>query len=98
MHRVRVRVVEDAIELVDVEYEPLPPVVDYTTARDAEHRHDLVSLEGKRRRQRRADALAASGQHRAPDGRVDRTARRIVLHEAEQQDRVLLEVVGEVLR
>jgi carbon-monoxide dehydrogenase large subunit len=29
-------VVEDAIELVDVEYEPLPPVVDYTTAQDVD--------------------------------------------------------------
>src|SRR3954454_9460664 len=29
-------IAEDAAELVDVEYEPLPPVVDYTTAEHAE--------------------------------------------------------------
>jgi carbon-monoxide dehydrogenase large subunit len=29
---------EDAVELIDIDLEPLPPVVDYTTALDSEHR------------------------------------------------------------
>ena len=45
-----------------------------------------------------ADSFGARREHRRPCGREDRSAGRVVLHEAEQQHRVFLEVVGQMLR
>ena len=50
---------EDAAELVDVDYEPLPPVVDYTTA---EHADALVHEQSRLERRRRA--LRPAGDRR----------------------------------
>src|SRR5580700_4306992 len=64
-------------------------------AEDLEYGSDL---EVKHRRQRGPDSFGSRREHGGPRSWEDRSAARVVLHEAEQQHRVLLEVVGEMLR
>ena len=65
------------------------------------HAQDVEGLAGmeeaEHARQRAADAVGAGGEHGAPHRRVDRAARRVVLDEREQEQRHLLEVVGQPL-